>query len=312
MNLKDYFESIDLREIEDFVENKVSESLFKEFKTANFPQVLEFDKKNFSKCLSGFSNSSGGIIVWGISAKEQKDKPDVADELKPISNLMAFESYLKKNEGNAIIPLLENVEYKRILDGEDKGYLIVLIPASERAPHMGLFADKRYYKRSGDSFYQCEHFDIIDMMNRKYSPKLQIEIVDEEVFPMKHGNDDRFRYRGMLSLKNFGNVSAHHIEISIRIKQPFKTWNFGIDGNGNSIFKKINVKSDLIRYTGGSNVVLHPESVIEIDKVWLNENFPDFDLADLYIEYSIVAENMATLKGTIERTKEEIIKKTNH
>jgi predicted HTH transcriptional regulator len=152
MNLKEYFDKIELKELESFVEEQIAEDLFLEFKTANFPKGIEFDKKNFSKCLSGFSNSSGGILIWGISAKEKKNKPDVANELKPIKDLIDFEIYLKKNEGNAVIPLIDGVEYKRVMTDENCGYLLVLIPPSDRSPHMALFSDKRYYKRSGDSF----------------------------------------------------------------------------------------------------------------------------------------------------------------
>jgi len=103
MSLKDYFDKIDLQEIRDFVRNQTAEDLYLEFKTANYPSGIEFDKKNFSKCLSGFSNSAGGILIWGVSAREEKGKPDVANELKPIKNLIDFETYLKKNEIKAYI-----------------------------------------------------------------------------------------------------------------------------------------------------------------------------------------------------------------
>ena len=72
MSLREYFEKIELNEIKAFVDQQTAEDLFLEFKTANYPNGVEFDKKNFSKCLSGFSNSSGGILIWGISAKEKK------------------------------------------------------------------------------------------------------------------------------------------------------------------------------------------------------------------------------------------------
>ncbi len=116
MNLKEYFKRIDLREIHDFVTNQVAEDIFLEFKTANYPQGIDFDKKNFSKCLSGFANSSGGILIWGISAKETKNKPDVANELKPIKDIIEFENYLKKIEGNAV------AEEQEILNNENIGW----------------------------------------------------------------------------------------------------------------------------------------------------------------------------------------------
>lgn len=74
MNLKEYFEKIDLDEVRDFVKNQIAEDLFLEFKTANYPKGTDFDKINFSKCLSGFANSSGGILVWVFQRKNKKIK----------------------------------------------------------------------------------------------------------------------------------------------------------------------------------------------------------------------------------------------
>ena len=181
MNLKEYFENIDLDEINRFIENRVTEDLYMDFKTANYPIELKFDNKNFSKCLSGFANSSGGLIIWGVKASKNKEGLDVAKELKPISDLIKFENHLKRIEGKSVVPVIEGIEYRSILSSKDTGFLVVFVPPSDRTPHMALYADKHYYKRSGDSFYICEHFDIMDMINRKRTPKLSVELRNEQI-----------------------------------------------------------------------------------------------------------------------------------
>ena len=39
---------------------------------------------------------------------------------------------------------------------------------------MAKLGENRYYKRSGDSFYQMEHFDLEDMFGRRRKPKLKM------------------------------------------------------------------------------------------------------------------------------------------
>ena len=307
MNLKEYFEKIELSEIQDFVNNQVAEDLFLEFKTANYPKGVDFDKKNFSKCLSGFANSSGGILIWGISAKEQKNKPDVANELKPIKDLIAFENYLKKNEGNAIIPLIEGVEYRRIFESESSGYLLIYIPQSDRAPHMGLFADKRYYKRSGDSFYMCEHFDLIDMLSRKTTPKIEIELKNQETIKKVENQIINYRFKGIFCVKNVGQVSVKNLVVFIRVKRPFNISDYGLDGNGNRGMKTIPTNDHFKKYVSGNELVIHPETYHEIDKIVLNEIGNDHAIGDLLIEYKVVADDMKLFTGKIEIKEDELI-----
>lgn len=310
MNLKEYFNKISIKEIEAFVEEQTAEDLFTEFKTANFPNGLEFDKKNFSKCLSGFSNSSGGILVWGISAKENKNKPDVANELKPIKNVIDFETYLKKNEGNAVIPHVEGVEYKRVLIDENYGYIIVLIPPSDRAPHMALFSDKRYYKRSGDSFYISEHFDIMDMMNRKTSPKLVVGLKNIMVSDDENKSGYFGKFEGIVSIENIGRVSAKHIYLTVIVNHPYTISRYGLDGNNNSGMKTLRNVDYSHKYYGGSELVIHPETCHDVDKIVINEICgAPIAICDLEIQYSIVAEGMQLIKDTIIVKKDEILEK---
>lgn len=247
----------------------------------------------------------------GISAKKQKDKADVANELKPIQDLISFENYLKKNEGNAIVPLIEGVEYRRIFESENRGYLLVYIPQSERAPHMGLFADKRYYKRSGDSFYKCEHFDLIDMLNRKTIPKIEIELIDEKTTKEVRNHVINYRYQGVFCVKNIGQVSIKNLVVFIRVKSPFHISDYGIDGDRNRCMKTVPSNDNFKKYISGSELVIHPETFQEVDRIVLNENGDDHLIGDLLIEYKVVAEGMKLITGKIHIKEEDLIEKNN-
>ncbi|MES2726499.1 MAG: ATP-binding protein [Bacteroidota bacterium] len=300
---KALFESFSLKDIEELVENKVTEDLNWEFKTANFPEKTkdDFDYKNFSKCLSGFANSQGGIIVWGVKASTNKEGIDVAHTLKPIKEVVKFENYLKRNEGRAIVPSVLGIEYKTLIKEGNEGYLLIYVPESDRAPIMAQH-DKHYYKRSGDSFYICEHFDIVDIFNRKTSPQLEVTLTKESfnIF-------DNEMYVGFVTIKNIGSVSAKYIELSLNVNRPYQFSIYGLIGNPNTQGIKLISKQDIRKYSGGTDLVIHPDMEHEVDRLFLNEMTTSNEIGtDFILNYKIVAEGMKIKEGVIKRTKSDL------
>jgi len=59
---------------------------YKEKNDRSKPELDESDKKNLAKALSGFANSGGGVLLWGV---DEEPRP----KLKPIT---AIEEFLKR------------------------------------------------------------------------------------------------------------------------------------------------------------------------------------------------------------------------
>jgi predicted HTH transcriptional regulator len=60
------------------------------------------DKRNLAKCLSGFANSSGGIIVWGVDARKNAQGIDCASAASEIASIRQFLSRLNELTGEAV------------------------------------------------------------------------------------------------------------------------------------------------------------------------------------------------------------------
>ena len=287
-------------EINRYISEGQEENLNLEFKTVVHPNNNQHnkddDKKNISKTLSGFANSNGGIIVWGIKAKENASKQDIATDKKPINELTKFLNTLNRLEGQAVTPVITGIEHKKIEITNDSGFVVSYIPASDFAPHMANYSGKHYYKRSGDSFYTCEHYDIKDMFQRKHSAYLDLNIKDKEIHQI-HG--DNMRVELVLSLKNTGRNYAKAPLIKVEINQPYKFSDFGLDGNGNiGIFRTRAVPStpQLSTYMGGQDIIIYPELEYDIDKIRLEIRKDIEELPKLVVNYMIVAENTKKTK----------------
>ena len=126
---------IQFDDVKHLIHDRVPEDIHLEFKTKKDRSVPELDPSDawqFSRALSGFANSDGGVLLWGI----ETDKEDRARMLKPISSVVEFVARLKKSLINSIQPFVDNVKIEEILENGDsgEGYVSVLSRAARILP----------------------------------------------------------------------------------------------------------------------------------------------------------------------------------
>ncbi len=206
---------LDLRRL---VKDKVREDLYLEFKEKSDRRdgkLSDDDKKNFSKSLSGFANSDGGVLVWGL----ERGKNETAKSLKPIEDLDEFIKSLKKILINAVQPFVDDVRIEPIYVSKKSsaGYVKCLIPRSDKTPHRAVLADREYYKRSTEGFYKLEHFDLEDMFGRRQRPLLNLSL---SLNPIKGDDSQRelvftFTNQGRAVAKYYGFLCKFSLNMEI-------------------------------------------------------------------------------------------------
>lgn len=153
-----------------FVRDRESESLFLDFKRSRDGgkdgKLHDHDRNSLAKAISGFGNSEGGVIVWGVECSK-KDKGDVASELIPIGDVKRFVSLLEGAVSGCTLPPCPRVENCLITTGsEDSGFVVTYVPKSNAAPHQ-VVNDYRYYVRTGSSFSPVLHGVLAGMFGRR-------------------------------------------------------------------------------------------------------------------------------------------------
>jgi hypothetical protein len=294
MNLIKAFKSLNLDGLQEYVDTQQEENLFLDFKRVNRPDLTNSDdKKNLAKALSGFSNSSGGIIVWGVDARKNAQGIDCACELKAIQSVKRILSRLNELTGMAVSPMVDGVQHRVIKTNKDDGFAITYIPKSDSGPHMAKMGDDRYYKRSGDSFYRLEHFDLEDMFGRRPRPMLELSTRIK-------GSGSKVEI--IIGIKNVGRGSAKAPYIGFSVSPPFRLDRYGLDGNMNDGMKKLPYLGSVLphRYGESSNVVIHPGIIHEVASIHLglipNESLTP--TSDVVIEYEMAAEGFMLSKGS--------------
>ena len=76
MSLTDTYAALDRAALEGFIANRQSEHLQLDFKTVNSASLNREDRRTLAQAISGFANSSGGLVVWGVDARPNSERID--------------------------------------------------------------------------------------------------------------------------------------------------------------------------------------------------------------------------------------------
>lgn len=299
------------------------ESLHLDFKTLknNQAPMTREDQQTLAEAISGFGNSDGGVIVWGIDARKgAPDSVDCARSLQPISNLRLLLSNLHEYSAKQVSPAVDGVEHFIIADPaiSDQGFAITLVPRVDGEPVMARASNQhRFYYRAGDSFLVMEHFMLADRFGRRPQPKLRLthrwerksgytyavlaienigrgiardpalqfeERASEQI--VAHPLDDRFAHHG--DGRAFGLP-----ERTRTTQRPGTGWRMFAGGPGHSIYPGTSL--EVIRVLGWAM----PQQIEGVD--WRDQSF----------RYSLYCDGFSLVEAMYTFTAEEICRAAN-
>jgi hypothetical protein len=137
------------------IDSGETEGAYLECKAPGGPQLNQGLKHKLGEALSGFANTNGGVILWGVSTTKrgQEGGLDVLTQLEPVGNAGSF-----ARQVDIAIPALAyprvNAPASRVIHqraGQTRGVIATYIPKSSGDP-VSSSLDRQFYMRSGDSF----------------------------------------------------------------------------------------------------------------------------------------------------------------
>ncbi|MGD9639064.1 MAG: helix-turn-helix domain-containing protein [Alphaproteobacteria bacterium] len=168
--------------IDEFIINHQTEELFLDFKRANpsgngkGTAMHHDDRKNLAKAISGFGNSEGGVILWGVDCARDVEIGDVAKAKVRIENVRRFLSWIENSVSGCTLPAHKTVQSTIIGEKDDEtGYIATLIPKSNFAPLMA--SDSKYYIRAGSSTQNAPPSVLAGMFGRRPQPYIFVDFV---------------------------------------------------------------------------------------------------------------------------------------
>ena len=181
--------------IDDFIVNLQTEELFLDFKQAVSPEkngtsLHKDDRKNLAKGISGFGNSEGGVIVWGVECSRDCDIGDVAKAKVKVKNVHRFLSWLENAISGCTIPSHNRVRNHIIsVDKNGDGFVATYIPKSELAPLMTTMGNNIYI-RSGSNNVPAPYSVIAGMFGKRPQPNVELIIADKNLEVLDNAVED--------------------------------------------------------------------------------------------------------------------------
>ncbi|RJR31500.1 MAG: ATP-binding protein [Desulfobacteraceae bacterium] len=167
--------------INEFIAMRENESLFLDFKLSSDngsgTSLHQNDRNHLARAISGFGNSEGGVLIWGVDCRKGKDQADVAQCKSYIVDPRRFCSWLENAVSGLTMPPHTQVENKPIFlrDDTSKGFAVTYVPKSDYAPHQVIASGKgqyHYYIRAGSTFSPTPHSVLAGMFGRRPQPSV--------------------------------------------------------------------------------------------------------------------------------------------
>jgi hypothetical protein len=277
---------------------------FKQKHDRRHAKLEDDDKRNLAKAVSGFANSSGGVLIWGIADKQIIPKP--------IRDVEEYIDHLNELAPQVTDPTVPGIQSSWIPADSDSGsgFGLIHIPESELPPHRVILKydglQGHYFLRSGSVFIEATHTQLEDMFGRRPKPVLEFSM---RLHRAGHGGGKQHFYL-VLGILNKGRGSARAPYLAVNVSEPYRMSEYGIDGNRhfglNPLLRSHGI--DEARFGSISNIVIHPGVTLDVSAIDLKIPFeaePE-EIQPVEINFKVAAENFQLTEGTAKFSSKQI------
>lgn len=194
-----------------------AEGLHLEAKAPTEPRLTKDQKEYLAKAVSGFANTAGGVILWGMSTtKHAHSGLDVLTQLEPIGDCNALLQQIQRTVPTLTTPPVVACTSKILVakPGDTRGVIVTHIPHHPQAPVQSN-SDHVFYFRSGDDFHPAPYEVIRKLFGATESPDLQPALDGRLVKREADGS-----WNVPLVVVNNSAAVAEHLSASVHIENP--------------------------------------------------------------------------------------------
>jgi hypothetical protein len=199
-------------EVHSMVNRRYVEEPFLEYKRAYTPASMNTldarDRESLAIAISGFANSDGGVIVWGVACRHTRSG-DVPTRLFRIADPLLLKYLFDEIAGGLTIPYHRGVETIYLIDRpRSDGFVLTFIPSGLHVPYRVTLTRQDYYIRVGGSFISAPHDVLAGLFGR---PPRSNVITTVALSTIDVTGENIVRINLQVSMRNEGRAIAEDI-----------------------------------------------------------------------------------------------------
>jgi len=147
------------KKLQSLINDGETEGLHLECKSPSSPSLNRDMKVKLATALSGFSNTAGGVILWGVATTPHRhSKLDVISQLEPLGNCASFEKQVRVAIPSLTTPSVLEFQTKTIKrrKADTRGIVVAYIPFTNADPVLNNL-DNIFYYRNSDEFVKAPY-----------------------------------------------------------------------------------------------------------------------------------------------------------
>lgn len=175
------------------------------------------DRGEIAKAMAGFANVEGGVIIFGVHAKDMGKRPDKVQSITPVENVEKIQATIDRDIPNLTDPPVAGIRVERIksTSSPNAGVVIIYVPASDGGPHRVIKGSTevvdRYYMRTASQTVNMPHAIMAAMFGRRPQPKLKLHLS----YTLAQNNN-----HGVIFISNIGRGHAESIALRLDKVDP--------------------------------------------------------------------------------------------
>lgn len=212
------FRSLDnFGKLQELIDNGEAEGPHLECKAPGSPQLSRDLKAQLAQAVSGFANTGGGVIIWGMSTtKHTHSALDILTQIEPIGNCRKLAQQIDLAVPAIVYPAIQCPPSTTLLPsrGATKGTIVTYVPPTPGDPVQSLI-DRNFYLRSSDEFVQMPYEILKRMFAGAAGPDLS-PLFDRRLVTLEPNGV----WNIPIILENRSSAVAEFTEVTVVVSNP--------------------------------------------------------------------------------------------
>lgn len=207
-----------LEKINQYISDGIEENIHLDYKGAASLGKNGEKKKEISKDVSAFTNSDGGVIIYGVKEFDEAEKRHLPEKIDAVNGNEFSKEWLEQIINSNISPRINGLKITPIQTSNPEDNQVVFVVEIPKGTTAHQASDKKYYKRFNFESRPMDDWEIKDIINRQNRTDIKIDFAprfNKEMLRRMLDRGREFKIDFEIRAFNKGTLLSKYLDIFI-------------------------------------------------------------------------------------------------